>query len=151
MGKNRIARFSIVAAMASALVLSASGVASAEGNVYWKNVRWNGLRLGNSGGNVFLINATASWNETKNSDGSFNLASKLDGQCLTSFSNQHVYTEPCNPGMDQTNGWQRWWEIKTDTGWKLQSWQTGFILDAAEPGNVYANPIDWGNSNQRWT
>jgi hypothetical protein len=146
-----MAKVAVFAAAIPALVLGASGVASADGNVTWVNAKWSGYRLGNSGGKVFLGNATFSWHDVQNSDGSWNEVSNLDGQCLTGYYTQ-IYTEPCNSGKDGTNWWERWYEVSTNSGWKLKNRETGYILDAGDPGNVYGNATDYGDGdpNQRW-
>ncbi|MFJ4798835.1 hypothetical protein [Kitasatospora purpeofusca] len=158
---SRAIKSLLVATTATGLILGATGIASAaSGTVTWGSNRYPGFLSDIGGGRVTTYADTSNiplahvWYDIQNSDGSWNEVNAQTGWCLTSFSNQAVYTEPCSSGKDATNWWQRWYEIQTPTGWKLQSRMTGFILDSGGPypNNVYANPTDWGDSNsaQRW-
>ncbi|MFB7249005.1 hypothetical protein CW362_40935 [Streptomyces populi] len=139
-----------------AMLLGSAEQASAAngGTVTWRNHK-NDFFLSAHGGRVWDdkwagVSNYHLWSEYQNSDGSWNLLSN-DGQCLVGF-NRQVYTEPCNPRRDQTNHWQRWYEVATKTGWALKNRQTGRILDDAGDGSIYANDNDAGNGdpNQRW-
>ncbi|MEU9986247.1 hypothetical protein AB0E10_05435 [Streptomyces sp. NPDC048045] len=150
-----MAKALLVATAVPALLVSTSAAASADGWVTWKNQK-SGLYLtaNNSGavkGDWAMpgVNETAyQWYDTSNSDGSYNESNGY-GMCLVGYYRQ-VYTEGCNSRRDQTNWWQRWYEISTSSGWKLKNRQTGWILDDEGHGGIYANSGDYNNSNQRW-
>ncbi|MEV5283503.1 hypothetical protein ACFYMW_25230 [Streptomyces sp. NPDC006692] len=147
----------MIAAAIPALVVAASGSASADDWVSWKNAKSGKLlifgisdHLGEVKGGVPGTGWDYEWWDIQNSDGSWNETQGTNpGRCLTGYYRQ-VYTEPCNAWRDGTNSWQRWSEISTSTGWKLQNRQTGYVLDDEGSGGIYANETDWNNSNQRW-
>ncbi|MFE9571789.1 hypothetical protein ACFYMW_25235 [Streptomyces sp. NPDC006692] len=153
---KNIAKALVIAAAVPALVMTASGAASADGWVSWTNNNSNLLLQADFNGTVkgaaFPSSSSswsADWFDTQNSDGSWNEANGASGGCLVGYYRQ-VYTEACHAYRDGTNSWQRWSEISTNTGWKLQNRQTGYVLDDAGSGGIYANEKDWNNSNQRW-
>ncbi|MEW2490389.1 hypothetical protein [Streptomyces sp. NPDC048411] len=146
---------SIVMAAAVPVLLAATAIpAQADGSVTWRNNktdRWlSAARSGSSivTGSVLWDGPNSNWYDIQNSDGSWNEQGGLG--CLTGYGRQ-VYTEPCDSRRDMTNWWQRWYEISTPTGWKLQNKQTNYILDDAGNGAIYANENDVSTSkNQRW-
>ncbi|MFI9254638.1 hypothetical protein [Streptomyces sp. NPDC053069] len=159
--KKKMAKALIAAAAVPALLVATSGSASADDWVMWQNAKshlflthgwgdYQGQVKGGMGGTGW----EPQWWDIQNSDGSWNETAGTNetpgpGRCMTGYWRQ-VYTEPCNPYRDQTNNWQRWREIPTNTGWKLQNVQTGWILDDEGHGGIYANDHDYGNANQRW-
>ncbi|WP_153068650.1 hypothetical protein [Streptomyces orinoci] len=160
MNIKRIAkRAGVAAAVAPLLLAVTAGSAHADGTVTWSMNYYPGYLSDVRGGHDITTYADTSkipmahvWYDIQNSDGSWNEVNANTGWCLTSYDTQ-VYTEPCNSAKDGTNWYQRWYEIKTDAGWKLQSRMSGYTLDGgADPttNNVYANPKDYGNSFQRW-
>ncbi|WP_329467096.1 hypothetical protein [Streptomyces sp. NBC_01431] len=154
MKKMNIAKSLLVAAVIPTLLMAASGSASAGTGVTWKNGQTGYYLLADKAGSVWdsdLTNDQNVWSDISNSDGSWNEVNAYNAQCLTGYYRQ-VYTENCNYGTDGTNWWERWYEISTSTGWKLQNRETGYILDDDGHGDVYANSNDVGNSdhNQRW-
>ncbi len=142
--KRKMAKALLVATAVPALLVSTSVAASADGWVTWKNQKSGYYLTANSGGTVKGnwampgVNETEyQWYDTSNSDGSYNESNGYG-------------TEGCNSRRDQTNWWQRWYEISTSSGWKLKNRQTGWILDDEGHGGIYANSTDYNNSNQRW-
>ncbi|MFJ4093040.1 hypothetical protein ACIPYS_15775 [Kitasatospora sp. NPDC089913] len=91
------------------------------------------------------------WYDEQTNDGSYVERGAIR-TCLTNY-NDLVYTEPCDgdASANASNWYQRWYEISTPTGWKLQNRMTGRILDSNEYGQVYTLG-DFGDSdlNQRW-
>ncbi|MFF3389998.1 hypothetical protein ACFYW1_03450 [Streptomyces sp. NPDC002669] len=151
MKRQTIIRPLLIAMTIPALTLAISSPASADGYITWQNKRTNKYLTATDDGVRGDSNRTdnATWVDIANSDGSYNEWSPGRG-CLTGYY-RSVYTEPCSSGQsDATNWWQRWWEISTSSGWKLQNRQTGYVLDDDGYGNIYANSTDWNNSNQRW-
>ncbi|MFJ9953613.1 hypothetical protein [Kitasatospora sp. NPDC091207] len=161
MTKARIFNILAAAATVPVLAIGFAGPASADGNVTWKNGVGNpshtsggsGLYLisNSAGGGVATTNYRFGWHDIQNSDGTWNEVDSY-GRCLTGYGNQ-AYTEDCNSGRDGTNTWQRWREINTGSGFKLQNVQTGGFLDNSGNGGwggVYVNGTDWNNDNQRW-
>lgn len=148
---KRIALGVASVAAASALMISVAGPAAAEigGQVSWRNAQ-TGRYLSYVGDRkVVTKTAYDHWFENKKSDGSWELpwagsAIFEDRPCLDSDANGNVYGIPCNGG-----DYQRWYEVKTSTGWKLQNKATGRILDSDANGNVYTLP-DNGSNWQRW-
>ncbi|MFJ4672774.1 hypothetical protein [Kitasatospora purpeofusca] len=67
---------------------------------------------------------------------------------MTAYWNNSVYIEGCNSASP--NSYEKWWEISTSTGWKLQNVATNLILDSNSAGSVYAIGNNDGN-NQRWS
>ncbi|MFJ3906302.1 hypothetical protein [Streptomyces sp. NPDC090025] len=156
---KKTVRAIMVAAAVPALVMSASGAASADAWVTWKNTKsklW--LTYERSGGGVKGDRGGVQWEPdwwaVWNSDGSWNMSTgtyNSDGssRCLTGYYRQ-VYVENCWNNRDQTNWWQRWYEIPASDGWKLKNRQTGYVLDDEGSGGIYANATDYNNENQRW-
>lgn len=158
---KKIAKALLVAVAVPALVLTASGAASADDWVHWKNAKsgqyllygvsdYKGQVKGGQPGTGWEYE----WWDIQNSDGSWAQTTGVIettgmGRCLTGYW-RDVYTEPCNANRDQTNWWQRWYEIPVGSGWKLQNRQTGYILDDEGHGGIYANKDDFNNANQRW-
>lgn len=157
MKRKNVARALVAAAAVPAFLMGTAGQSFADGNVTWHNGTgdWLGtIASGNNRGAVVtgLSGGGNSWHDQQNSDGSWNEVSNyLPGYCLTGYY-RSVYTEPCNATKDGTNWWERWYEISTPTGWKLQNRETGYILDDDGNGNIYANVNDAGDGdrNQRW-
>ncbi|MGW6876059.1 hypothetical protein ACWGHA_27435 [Streptomyces xanthophaeus] len=156
--KNKALKAIAVSAAIIPVLLATSGSASADGNVTWSNKRTGKyigtMASGPNKGKVYnnLSGGANSWYDQRNSDGSYNQVSRyLPGYCLTAYGSE-VYTEKCNATPDGTNWYQRWYEVSTATGWKLQNKQSGAILDDNGNGTIYANGTDYGNSNlnQRW-
>ncbi|MFI1165786.1 hypothetical protein ACH4UM_19765 [Streptomyces sp. NPDC020801] len=153
--KQKLVKSLLAVAAVPALVAVASAPAQADGWVTWKNVKTGNYLLFDGNGNVkggWAAPGTSwdyDWYDFQNSDGSYNEAPG-GGNCLTGYYRQ-VYTESCNARRDQTNWWQRWYEISTSTGWKLKNRETGYILDDEGHGGIYANVNDVNSSqNQRW-
>lgn len=149
----------LVAAAVPALVMTASGSASADNWVTWKNVKsglWLSYERVGTGvkGDLGGTSWEPDWWQVSNSDNSWNMTtgtynSDGSGRCLTGYYRQ-IYTEKCWPYRDQTNWWQRWYEFPTEDGWKLKNRQTGWTLDDAGNGGIYGNETDYNNANQRW-
>ncbi|MFJ4672773.1 RICIN domain-containing protein [Kitasatospora purpeofusca] len=134
---------------------SASASQTASNVVSWKNAATRNCLLHNtwinrdqvSAGSCFTSNSEHNWLESQESDGSWSMVGyAMDGYwTLTSYWNNSVYLE----SPTANNSYQRWWEISTTTGWKLQSVATNYILDSNNSGSVYAIGDNGGN-NQRW-
>ncbi|MGW3202715.1 hypothetical protein [Streptomyces sp. NPDC001135] len=153
--KRKMAKALMVAAAVPALLVSTSGAASADGWVTWKNVKSGYYLTANSGGTVKgdwampgVNENDYQWYDQSNGDSSYTEYNGW-GMCLVGYYRQ-VYTENCSKGRDQSNWWQRWYEVSTNSGWKLKNRQTGWILDDEGHGGIYANSTDYNNSNQRW-
>ncbi|UQA95609.1 RICIN domain-containing protein [Streptomyces halobius] len=143
MQKRQVAKALGAAAIVPSILLATAGNASAwDRRVDWKNVA-TGAYLTESGTSLRKVGG---WWETKNSDGTFKLRWAGFGsgyECLDSNSKGSVYVIQCNGGNNQ-----KWYEIKTSTGWKLKNKATGRVLDTAH-GKAYTKP-DNGSKYQRW-
>ncbi|MFG2123788.1 hypothetical protein [Streptomyces sp. NPDC048710] len=149
------ARKAVVTALAvAALTLAGAGTASADGVVTWHHrPSDNCLAIViNGAGQPYEVGMNGcdvghGWYEQYNSnDGTWLMkpqAQAWRGYCLTAYSDDDVYMEPCQPNND----WQRWYERWTGSSWKLQHKQTGRWLDS-NGRSVYLGPGGWNNDNK---
>ncbi|MET9692963.1 hypothetical protein ABZY81_31640 [Streptomyces sp. NPDC006514] len=139
--------------------MSDSASASTTGSVTWTNVAtgrclsYDNLVSGPDS-SVYTTDClprggqfSVSWKDAQASDGSWTQKT-MDNRCLTSFGNS-VYLENCAGNADDTNWYERWYELSTTTGWKLKNRMTGMILDSNAAGDVYAISSN-GTNYQRW-
>ncbi|MFE9256388.1 ricin-type beta-trefoil lectin domain protein [Streptomyces sp. NPDC006879] len=148
---KRVSRPLAVATMVPALAIGAASNAFADGNVSWRNVatgKYLMVAQGTFGMVLTGSDSSARWREVKQSDGSWQLkAHRGSGNvCLDSNAAGKVYLNPCG----SNNNYQKWWETKTSTGWKITNKATGRVLDSNSRQQVYTLP-DNGGKNQRWS
>lgn len=142
-----ISTFAAAAVMAPVLMLAGSGqAAAASKTVQWKN-KVTGQCLGSVHDQVLMNGCQyrmTNWKETKQSDGTFVLQNTASLWCLDSRKNGTVYLHKCNGGNNQ-----KWHEIKTPQGWRLQNKATKLTLGYSKGRGVYAG-YD-GSLGQRWS
>ncbi|MFF4603791.1 RICIN domain-containing protein [Streptomyces sp. NPDC001339] len=152
MRKIRLVQGLAVAVAVPTMVVGMSGSAFAANyggtSVSWKNVA-TGRYLIVEGGSAKTVTSNAyakKWEEKKWSDGAYTFFSNraFNTGCLDSNAKGSVYVIQCNGGNNQ-----KWYEVKTATGWRLKNKATGRVLDSNARGSVYTQS-DQGNRNQRW-
>ncbi|MFJ7156766.1 RICIN domain-containing protein [Streptomyces sp. NPDC101118] len=148
--KRSMARALTIGAATSALAVGVATSAFADGNVSWRNAATGKYLMVAQGTFGMVLTGSYSepaWREVKQGDGSWQLkAHKGSGNaCLDSNAEGRVYLLPCKDG----NNYQKWWEEKTPTGWRIKNKATGRVLDSNARGQVYTLP-DNGGANQRW-
>ncbi|WP_186319080.1 RICIN domain-containing protein [Streptomyces sp. SAJ15] len=140
--------FAVAAVLAPALAVVGTGQASAASQtVTWKN-KGNGEYLAYFNGKVRTTSASGAsmkWTETKLSDGSYTMKHQLTGKCLDSNAAGAVYVGACNGG-----NYQKWYETKDSTGWRLKNKATGRTL-GVQPSDVVYTASDTGVPRQRWS
>ncbi|MGW2745129.1 RICIN domain-containing protein [Streptomyces sp. NPDC001450] len=148
MKKRVVGKFVAAAFLAPALAFAGTGQAFAAGHaVTWRN-KSNGEYLAYFNGKVRTTSATGAsmkWDESKQSDGSFTMKHHLTGKCLDSNSHGAVYIGACNGG-----NYQKWYESKDSSGWRLKNKATGRTLGLASSGAVIT-ASDTGAPRQRWS
>ncbi|MEU5534014.1 RICIN domain-containing protein [Streptomyces sp. NPDC020362] len=143
-----IGTFAAAAVLAPALALAGTGQAfAADHAVTWKN-KDNGQYLAYFNSKVRTTSATGAsmkWDENKQSDGSYTMKHHLTGKCLDSNNDGAVYLLACNGG-----NYQKWYESKDSSGWRLKNKATGMVL-ALGGSNLVVAFGDSGYQSQRWS
>ncbi|MFD7019281.1 ricin-type beta-trefoil lectin domain protein [Streptomyces sp. NPDC059161] len=155
--RQRIGRLVGAALVAPLLVVGASAAAHADGDVVWNHKNGGGCLSGmwdhHSGWNdvgLYPCSFGASqWHDVNVGGNVFiERMAQVPGSCLAGYTDHDAYVEACSSGQ---NDYQRWREINTGDGWKLQNVATGECLDANDASKVYTHECNDGNVYQLWS
>ncbi|MFE1309241.1 hypothetical protein [Streptomyces sp. NPDC058755] len=155
---RKTAKAMITAASSVVLALGLATSASANGNVTWKS-NYIGLCLGhieNAWGDPYEVamrscgsngQSSNGWYEELQSDHTWLLKADNDhSYCLTAYNDHDVYMEKCSG-----NDWQRWYENKTASDWRLGHKATNWYLTATDNGTgITVQPWN-GGVTQSWS
>ncbi|MEV5942157.1 ricin-type beta-trefoil lectin domain protein [Streptomyces sp. NPDC051994] len=144
------------ALVAPLLVVGASAAAHADGDVVWNHKNGGGCLSGmwdhHSGwNNVGLYPCSfgaAKWHDISvGGDAWIEQMAEVPGSCLAGYTDHDAYVEACS---NDRNDYQRWRELNTGDGWKLQNVATGECLDS-DNSKVYMHECNDGNVFQVWS
>ncbi|WP_405901436.1 RICIN domain-containing protein [Streptomyces sp. NBC_00727] len=152
---QRAARMLGVAGSALLLVVGASATAHADGDIVWNHKHGGGClaamwdrHFGWSNVGLYLCAfGSAKWHDVSVGGGVWvGRMAEVPDVCLAAYTDHDAYVETCSSGQ---NDYQRWREIYTNSGWKLQNVATGECLDSND-NQVYMLTCN-GGEYQYWT
>ncbi|MFF3540989.1 hypothetical protein ACFYXD_03945 [Streptomyces platensis] len=149
---SNIARFAVVAAVASTIGLVSPGAASAsDGAVNWKSKELGQCLSWNSDGSTTTAKCGSAykWNDIEISPGVWEEAAFKGGSwCLDYGSDYSSAIKHCN--ANSGNARQQWRELKYAKGWMLKNVYSGECLAALTIQKVRTVPCNKNDSAQYW-
>ncbi|MEV5874195.1 ricin-type beta-trefoil lectin domain protein [Streptomyces sp. NPDC052101] len=142
--------------LAPALMVAAATAAHADGNVVWNHKDGGGCLTADYDHHYgwydvslkYCSFGAAKWHDINVGGNVFiEQMAEVPGTCLAGYTDHDAYVEACSSGA---NDYQRWREIDTGNGWKLQNVATGECLDS-DNDKVYTHECNDGNKYQLWT
>lgn len=151
---QRIGRVLGVALAVPLLVLATSTAAHADGDIQWRHANGGGCLGGvwdhHYGWHDVDLHpcwfGATKWQDVSVGDNVWiERMAEVPGSCLAAYTDHDAYVEACTGN----NNYQRWREIRTGDGWKLQNVATGECLDSNN-SDVYMHECNDGNVFQLW-